>query len=129
MHFLIDASLPRSTADVLRRLGHTTTDVRDIGMRRAADPKIAEHARSNGQVIISADFDFADIRNYPPSEYPGIVVVEREEGALIDDVLAIVERFASDTTSIAAIPGRLAIISRKRIRIRPTPLSGGAGNP
>ena len=35
MHFLIDASLPRSAGTVLRQLGHEATDVRDVGMRDA----------------------------------------------------------------------------------------------
>ena len=37
MHFLIDADLPRSVGDVLRRYGQQVTDVRDIGMRSASD--------------------------------------------------------------------------------------------
>jgi hypothetical protein len=32
MRFLVDASLPRSAAPMLRRLGHEAVDVRDIGM-------------------------------------------------------------------------------------------------
>jgi len=44
MHFLIDASLPRSAADLLRRLGHDATDVRYAGMRDAPDDAIADYA-------------------------------------------------------------------------------------
>ena len=45
MHFLIDASLPRSAADLLRRLGDDATDARDAGMRNAPDDAIADFAR------------------------------------------------------------------------------------
>jgi predicted nuclease of predicted toxin-antitoxin system len=34
MRFLIDADLPRSVAEVIRRHGHEAIDVRDIGLRR-----------------------------------------------------------------------------------------------
>ena len=65
MHFLIDASLPRAAAIMLRELGHEATDVRDAGMRDAADDTIARYARRNHLVLITRDLDFADIRNYP----------------------------------------------------------------
>ena len=32
MRFLIDANMPRSTAELLKRYGHEAVDVRDIGM-------------------------------------------------------------------------------------------------
>ena len=67
MRFLIDANLPRSVNAVLRRHGHEATDVH------------AEKAEREGLVILSADFDFADIRSYPPSRYHGIVVIDRPE--------------------------------------------------
>ena len=41
MRFLLDASLPRSAAPMLRQLGHEAADVRDIGMGRATDDVIA----------------------------------------------------------------------------------------
>jgi predicted nuclease of predicted toxin-antitoxin system len=63
MHFLIDASLPRSAAVALRQLGHDAVDVRDIGLRSATDDLIAAYARNNRQTLITRDFDFADIRN------------------------------------------------------------------
>ena len=47
MHFLIDASLPRSAAVLLRKLGHDATDVRDAGMRDAPDDAIAAYAKRN----------------------------------------------------------------------------------
>jgi predicted nuclease of predicted toxin-antitoxin system len=73
MHFLNDASLPRSAAVLLRRLGHGATDIRDAGMRDAPDGTIAAYAKSNHLALVTRDFDFADIRNYPPSLYQGIV--------------------------------------------------------
>ena len=53
---------------MLRELGHDAVDVRDIGLRSAPDDVIADHARSNRLTLVTRDFDFADIRNYPPDE-------------------------------------------------------------
>jgi Domain of unknown function (DUF5615) len=45
-------------------------------MRKAPDDTIAAYAERNHLVLITGDFDFADIRNYPPSLHDGIVVPE-----------------------------------------------------
>lgn len=79
MRFLIDASMPRSASNVLAEFGHEAIDVRDIGLRNAPDERIAARARENGETLVSRDFDFADIRNYPPGEFCGIVVLKLPE--------------------------------------------------
>jgi len=119
MEFLIDASLPRSTADVVRRHGHGPTDVRDIGLGAAPDDQVARQARSNGQALLTADFDFGDIRDYPPQDYHGIVVIDRPENAKIAEVIELVAWLFAAAAVIAALPGRLAIVDRRRIRLRP----------
>jgi predicted nuclease of predicted toxin-antitoxin system len=44
MKFLIDASLPRQTSQILTAAGYQSVDVRDIGMSTAADADIAAYA-------------------------------------------------------------------------------------
>jgi len=76
VRFLIDEDLPRSTADLLRKYGHEAVDTRDIGLRGANDTDISAYARDNGLILVTGDFDFSDIRNYPPKQYPGLVVLK-----------------------------------------------------
>jgi predicted nuclease of predicted toxin-antitoxin system len=71
VHFLIDASMPRGTAPLICSRGHDATDVRDIGLGGAPDQDIAAHAQAHQLAILSRDFDFADVRNYPPDQYAG----------------------------------------------------------
>lgn len=120
MHFLIDASLPRSAAMVLRQLDHVTTDVRDAGMRAAKDEVIAEYARSNHLVVVTRDFDFADVRNYPPSLYDGIVVIKVREDATAAHITKVLGTFAKRTDWLAHLKGRLAIVEEWRVRFRPS---------
>jgi predicted nuclease of predicted toxin-antitoxin system len=119
LRFLIDASLPRSSADLARRRGHEAIDVRDIGLGASSDSIIAQHAKRERVTLVSADFDFADIRFYPPADYYGIVVIDREEDSTVADTLSIFDRLLSDATVLAALPGRLAIVDIRRIRLRP----------
>ena len=75
MRFLIDADLPRRSGELLRNLGHEAQDVRDIGLGSAADIEIAAHARRADLCLVTGDFGFAGIRNYPPEKYAGMIVL------------------------------------------------------
>jgi hypothetical protein len=119
MHFLIDADMPRKTADVLIAAGHVVTDVRDIGLGAADDAIIADHAKANGFALITGDFGFADIRNYPPHEYHGLVVFEFPPTATAPFILRLVQMFVDRGDVIAKLSGRLAIVDPWHIRLRP----------
>lgn len=119
MHFLLDANLPRRAADAIKQLGHDATDVRDIGLGSANDAAIAAHAQANSLAIVTRDYDFSDIRNYPPEDYSGLVVLDLPDDAVTDDVVRLIESFVSRDDVISQLPGRLAIVSRGRVRFRP----------
>ncbi|HEY6554261.1 MAG TPA: DUF5615 family PIN-like protein [Vicinamibacteria bacterium] len=121
MRFLVDASLPRSVADALRTMGHDADDVRDLGMGGSHDDVIAAHARQNGQALLARDFDFADIRNYPPAQYAGIVVVDLPNHATAPQVVRAVVSFAGNAELLQHLAGRLAIVEFGRVRFRPSP--------
>lgn len=118
MRFLVDASLPRSAAIVLQQLGHDAVDVRDIGLRSGSDDVIAAHARTHQQALVTRDFDFADIRNYPPSDYSGIIVLQLPDDAPAAQVVDLLERFARRPDWLARVGGRLAIVELWRVRFR-----------
>lgn len=118
MRFLIDEDLPRSTAVILQRYGHEAVDVRDIGLRGAKDPQIASCAQSEGLCLITGDFDFSDIRNYPPGEYAGLVVLKLPRTANASFILDLLESFLQQEDLVAQMPGKLAIVESGRVRIR-----------
>src|SRR5712691_4595815 len=106
MRFLIDASLPRSAAVLLQQMGHDAVDARDVGMRSATDDVVAAHARRNQQALVTRDFDFADIRNYPPADYPGIVVLRLPDDATAVQVVRLLETFVRREDWLARLGGR-----------------------
>ncbi|MGA8659739.1 MAG: DUF5615 family PIN-like protein [Chthoniobacterales bacterium] len=53
---------------VAKRYDHEAVDVRDSGMGGAADSDIAAYAQQNRLALVTRDFDFADIRKYPPAQ-------------------------------------------------------------
>ena len=119
MHFLIDADLPRSLKPLIERYGHDATDVRDIGLGGAKDPPIAAYAQSHNICLMTGDFGFADIRNYIPSTYAGIVVLELPRNATASFIVQLVESLLQQPEVVEKIPGRLAIVSAGRVRLRP----------
>ena len=72
LKFILDADMPRSSADVIRGTGYDVEDVRDIGMGAAKDREIIEYALKNERIIVTRDTDFGEILRYP--EHPeGII--------------------------------------------------------
>src|SRR5437763_1506130 len=94
--FLVDASLPRASGDVIQAHGHQATDVRDIGLGAAPDPDIADYARQNQLAIITADQDFGNVQAFPPADYEGIVVIRSPHGATTSTIIDLIEQFVSD---------------------------------
>lgn len=54
-------------------MGGECDTVYDEGLAGADDPKVAAVCQADARVLFTLDLDFADIRNYPPSEYVGTV--------------------------------------------------------
>jgi predicted nuclease of predicted toxin-antitoxin system len=52
-------------------------------MGNADDGVIARHARENTFCLITRDKDFGDIRNYPPGDYGGIIVLDDGNAARV----------------------------------------------
>jgi hypothetical protein len=70
---------------------------------------------------VSRDFDFADVRNYPPDQYAGIVVIDLPSSATAPTIVALVDVFVQQTQTLIDLSGRLAIVAPGRTRLRPKP--------
>ncbi len=119
MRFLLDANMPRRLAGQMRGMGHVVFDVRDLAMGGAPDGQIADQARRNALTLITRDFDFADVRNYPPEQYSGLIVLELPDDARAEFICAVVRDLLQATPVLALLPGRLAIVQPGRVRLRP----------
>lgn len=119
MKFLLDANMPRSASALLLELGHQVENVRDVLPGGAEDKSVAEYAKTTEAILITRDFDFADIRNYPPVDYPGIIVLELPEDATADQVKRLLQMFLGQPDMVEQVKGRLAIVELWRVRFRP----------
>jgi len=119
MRFLLDANMPRSASGAVQRLGHEAVDVRDVDLGGAEDKQIAAYAKDHDLALITRDFDFSDVRNYPPAEFAGIVVLELPDDAVAATVVKVMESFLSQPQLLSQLAGRLAIVESWRVRFRP----------
>ena len=60
---------------MLRAEGHDAVTVRDQGLLGSDDEIVAARSQEEGRALITLDRDFCDVRAYPPSEYPGLIVL------------------------------------------------------
>jgi predicted nuclease of predicted toxin-antitoxin system len=119
MRFLVDANLPRSVIELLTNNGHQAEFSRDIGLAAVPDSFIATRALQNKAALLTRDLDFADIRQYPPRDYYGIVVIRAPDDFVATDIVRILERFIRQPNFMAQLVRRLAIVEPDRVRFRP----------
>lgn len=116
--FLIDANMPKEAVAVILASGHDALTLHDVGLRDAPDSAIADHARRNGLIILTRDYDFADVRAYPPRDFSGIVVLQVPDTGTASMICALVRDLMLRDDIIAQLAGHLAIVEFGRVRLR-----------
>ncbi len=74
MKFKIDENLPVEFADKLRAIGYDAVTVFEQRMGGTSDEDLFSVCINEDRILMTLDIDFADIRMYPPSVSPGILV-------------------------------------------------------
>lgn len=116
MLFKLDENLPGALARLFAEGGHDAVTVAEQEMTGASDPRIASVCRAEGRVLVTMDMDFADIRNYPPQDYPGLVVFRLSRqgpGRVLEVATRLIELLPE-----TSLQGQLWIVEDDRIRIR-----------
>lgn len=87
MKFKVDENLPIECAEMLTLARHDALTVSGQNMQGAPDLSLARICQQEGRVLVTLDLDFADIRAYPPAEFPGFIVlrvVRQDKRHLLD---------------------------------------------
>ena len=116
MQFKIDENLPTELSELIKQSGYDSKTVFEQQLAGANDSRVGEVCRQENRILITLDAGFADIRSYPPKEYPGIVVLRlsRSDKPYILKIFAdVMPLFNSQQ-----IEKRLWIIEEGKLRIR-----------
>ena len=101
-------------------MGAEAVDVRRIGMTSAKDSEVYSYAIKEQYCLVTADFGFADVRRYPPIEHFGMIVFHLPPVMKLEQILSLIESFiAQMSDKFGDLSGRLVIVDRNKIRIRP----------
>jgi predicted nuclease of predicted toxin-antitoxin system len=115
MRFKLDENLPQDLADVLKAGGHDVHTVGAEGLAGAKDASILTACRNEGRAIITFDLDFADIRTYPPADYPGLIVLRLSSQAARHTVAVLSQ--AIRLLSTEPLSGHLWVVEDAQVRI------------
>ena len=116
MKFKIDENLPTDIVVLLQEAGYDAMTVLDQKLAGHADPYIASVCRTEDRALITLDMDFADIRAYPPNQYPGVVVLRlrrQDKPHVIATVAGLIPWFSTEL-----LERRLWIVEEDKLRIR-----------
>ena len=116
MRFKIDENLPVEVADELRLHNYDAVTVHEQFLQGYADDYIAKVCKNEERIFITLDLDFADIRAYPPQDYPVIIVFRlfhQNKLNVIKTLLRLIPILKKEP-----LVGYLWIIDEHRVRIR-----------
>jgi predicted nuclease of predicted toxin-antitoxin system len=112
----VDEDLPPAVAQVFRQAGHDTSTVLEQGWSGCPDDALLARVRAEGRWLVTADRGFADMRQYSPGSYAGIIVFQ----AVVESgrrYLALAEA-AARTLELERLAGCLITVTPGRVRIR-----------
>jgi predicted nuclease of predicted toxin-antitoxin system len=119
LRLYIDQCVPRSVTESLSKSGHTVELLRDHLPINAKDPDVIASVQSLNAVLITLNGDFADIINYPPTKFGGIIALQVKNHP--ESLPAIVMRlltYLGEHPEREHYAGKLLLVEAHRIRIK-----------
>lgn len=116
MRFKMDENLHPDLADFFRLRGHDAVTVWDEGLRGASDSVILDKCGDQGRALVSFDLGMADIRVYPPNQYPGLIVLRLENQSR--QKLMDIAPMLLDLLGKEPLEGHLWIVDEFNVRVR-----------
>jgi len=116
MEFKVDENLPVEVADLLRQVGYDAVTVFEQHLEGSPDSDIASVCQEEGRALITLDTDFADIRAYPPAQFPGLIVLRlhrQDKPHVLEVIKRLIPLLASEP-----LEHLLWIVEETRLRIR-----------
>lgn len=116
MRIKVDENLPVEIANMLRHAGHDAVTVLEQRLSGSTDAQLAALCQHESRILVTLDMDFSDIRNYPPAEYPGLIVFRLRQQdkphvpSLCTRLMQVLHQ--------EPIEGHLWIVEENQIRIR-----------
>lgn len=116
MLFLLDANMPYSAKDLFEK-PHEAFHVRDLNIQNADDIDVIIWAKQHKAALVTRDFDFANILNFPPKSNAGIIVLKIPYFYTASDIKRVLYNFLHNIDFLS-IPKSTIIVEETRFRIK-----------
>lgn len=80
------------------------------------DEEISRVCLKEERVLVTLDIGFGDIRTYPPSTYPGIIILRPDQSDM-GSILSLMRRLLP-VLEAEPLAGKLLIVEPERVRVR-----------
>lgn len=113
--FKIDENLPVEIAGLLRENEFRVKTVLEEELGGLSDADLSKRCKEENRIFITLDLDFADIKSYPPEEYPGLIVLRPTR----QNKSHLLKLFKSLLSRLKKVPikNKLWIVEENKIRI------------
>ena len=105
----------------LRKEGWDVLHAYEIGLSRAADRQILEHARRNRRTVVTLDADFHALLAVENADGPSVIRIRRE-GLTAADLAALLVQLWP-TVEQPVRQGAMVTVTDKNVRVRRLPIS------
>jgi predicted nuclease of predicted toxin-antitoxin system len=133
VRLLVDANLLPCLLPLLAEAGHDVAHVFDLGLGEASDETILPRALAEERVVVTADTDFVTIPALTGGEMPSVVLVRRESGRRVHELVALLVANVAPLDA-EVHKGCIVVVETDRVRVRSLPIERRAprktrGNP
>ncbi len=119
LRFFADQCVPTVVIETLREAGYKVSYLRDHLPIESPDLVVISKAQELEMILISLNGDFANIFDYPPNNYQGIVALQvRNHPEVLPQIVSRLKGYLSDNPDIGHYKGKLFLVEVHRIRIR-----------
>lgn len=119
LRFLADHCVSKSIVQTLREANHEVLRLRDVLPVESSDAVVIRKAQEIDAILLSLNGDFADIVNYPPKNYKGIVALQmRNHSEILPKLIGRLTAYLKAQPAMEHYRGRLLVVEVDRIRIR-----------
>jgi len=119
LRFFTDHCVPTPIVRFLREQGYVVFQLRDFIPKNSPDPVVIQTAQDYNAILLSLNGDFADIVNYPPENYSGIIGIQlKNHPEVIPQILQRLQKFLTEHPKMEDYAGKLFLVEPHRIRIR-----------
>jgi len=118
--FLVDMPLSPRLVEWLNEQGHPSMHAVEAGLAQASDEHVLEYARSQGQIIITADLDYPRLLALTGEATPGIILFRGGDYSEREVRERLRTTFKAISSEVFA--SSVVVIEKTRVRRRPLPL-------